>query len=80
MPEVTRYQDLSITIDGITCQIPAPYCSADEWAARTGMQVSEIKERLKKGQISRYQVVPKGFVYVNVINEFKKTIQTAPWN
>lgn len=69
----------SVDLDGISVSVTAPYCTPEQWAERTGMDVGEVKSRLSKGLIARYQPISRGAVYVNVLHEVSKTLEANPY-
>ncbi|MBE0507798.1 MAG: hypothetical protein IBX50_13990 [Marinospirillum sp.] len=71
--------ELKVTIDGVTVSVAAPYCTQKEWMQRTGMSLYEIRNRLDKGDIARHQLKPGGKVFVNVVQEIRKTIEAKPY-
>lgn len=64
---------------GLSFVINAPYCTAEEWAERTGISVRGVKEQLKNGKITEYQHTERGNKYVNVIAEMTKMLEVKPW-
>ena len=69
----------SVDMEGVSVSVTAPYCTAEQWAERTGMKVGDVKSRLNKGLIARFQVVKGGTVYVNVLHEVSKTLNANPY-
>ncbi len=69
----------SLDLDGISISVTAPYCTAEQWSERTGIPEADVKSRLYKGTISRYQPVPRGDVFVNVLQEVSKTLEAKPY-
>lgn len=77
-----QVSNIKVEIDGLVCEVPAPYCSPAEWARRVGISENDVKNHLHKGLISKYQLVPKGRMYVNVVQELRRTLsatQEKPW-
>lgn len=55
-----------------------PYMSAKNWALLVGDKTEgAVKKDLQTGAIARYQPVPGGKVYVNVIKEMQR-VEAAP--
>jgi len=67
------------TKDGVIVELEAPYCSAEEWSERTHIPLKVIKEALYNGKISRYQLTPKGRLFVNVVAETQRVLNTPAW-
>ena len=67
------------TKDGVQIEVEAPYCTAKEWAKRTKMTEKEVKEGLYDGKISRYQPRSRGTLFVNVLAETQKALETPAW-
>ena len=67
------------TKDGVLIELEAPYCTAKEWACRTKMTEKEVKEALYDGIISRFQHSPRGKLFVNVVAEVQKVLNTPAW-
>lgn len=70
-----KLESIEVEMEGVKVRVPAPYCSPSEWAKRVGLSLDQVLMQLKKGGISKYQPVQRGNLYVNVIQEVKKTIE-----
>ena len=67
--------------DGSVVEIPAPYCTPEEWAERTSMDLDTIMTALYNRKMARHQFSPKGDLFVNVIKETRRLLETKqPWN
>lgn len=78
--EARKSADIALlNMKGLTITMPAPYCTIEEWAERTGMTIRSIDEKMKKGHIAYVQHVPRGDRYVNVIAELSKSLEIRPW-
>ncbi|MEL0621496.1 hypothetical protein V6238_00175 [Marinomonas arenicola] len=67
--------------DGSIVEISAPYCTPEEWAERTSMDVEVVRLALYNRRIARHQFSPKGDLFVNVIEETRRLLETKqPWN
>lgn len=66
--------------DGVVVEVPAPYCTREEWAERTGMDEDTVKLALYNRQMARHKFSPKGDLFVNVIEEMRRLFDVQPWN
>jgi hypothetical protein len=67
--------------DGSVVEISAPYCTPEEWAERTSMDLDTIMTALYNRKMARHQFSPKGDLFVNVIEETRRLLETKqPWN
>ncbi|WP_417537301.1 hypothetical protein [Marinomonas sp.] len=67
--------------DGSIVEIAAPYCTPEEWAERTSMDVEVVRLALYNRRMARHQFSPKGDLFVNVIEETRRLLDTKqPWN
>lgn len=66
--------------NGLSLEIPAPYCTAKKWSEVTGISVRAIDEQMKVGHITFIQHVPKGTRYINCIVEGTKYLSNKAWN
>lgn len=69
-----KLADITVEIDGVKVCVPAPYCTPSEWAERVGLSLEQVNLQLERGSISRHQPVSRGRVFVNVVQEIKKSI------
>jgi hypothetical protein len=66
--------------DGVVVEVSAPYCTREEWAERTGMDEDVVKLALYNRQMARHKFSPKGDLFVNVIEETRRLVESKPWN
>ncbi|KZM43096.1 hypothetical protein OA92_10070 [Marinomonas sp. SBI22] len=78
-PDVTPQNMKIRTKDGVLIEVEAPYCTPKEWANRTKMTEREVREALYDGHISRFQHSPRGKLFVNVLAETQKVLDTPAW-
>lgn len=74
-----QLSDLTITIEGVSVSIPAPYCTPSEWGKRIGVSERAVKRKLEAGDIARYQGKAYGSLFVNVVQEIRKSVQAKPY-
>lgn len=74
-----RMQLMKVSKDGVTYEVEAPYCTPEEWAARTKMTEEEVINGLYDWKIARHQFSPKGRLFVNVIAETQRLLDSKPW-
>lgn len=75
-----QIQLMKVCKGGVTVEVEAPYCTAEEWSERTHIPLKVVKEALYNGQLARYQFTPKGRLYVNVVAETERLLASNPWN
>ena len=67
--------------DGSIVEVSAPYCTPEEWAERTSMDLDTIMTALYNRKMARHQFSPKGDLFVNVIEETRRLLENKqPWN
>ncbi|MBJ7556545.1 hypothetical protein [Marinomonas spartinae] len=67
--------------DGIVVEVPSPYCTPEEWAERSSMDVETVMTALYNRRMARHQFSPKGDLFVNVIEETRRLLEDQkPWN
>lgn len=71
-----KLEGIEVEIEGVKVRVPAPYCTPAEWAKRVGLSLEQVLEHLKKGGISKYQPIQRGSLYVNVVQEVKKVLDS----
>ncbi len=75
-----KSQDITLlNMKGVSIVVHAPYCTAEEWAERTGISARGVKEQIKRGQITAYQQVERGVQYVNVLAEMSKLLEVKAY-
>jgi hypothetical protein len=77
--ERAQVQLMKVSKEGITYEVEAPYCTPEEWAARTKMTEEEVMNGLYDWKIARHQFSPKGRLFVNVIAETQRLLDSKPW-
>ena len=78
-PDATPQNMKIRTKDGVLIEVEAPYCTVEEWARRTKMTEKKVREGLYDGNISRYQPRSRGTLFVNVLAETQKALETPAW-
>jgi hypothetical protein len=67
--------------DGVVVEVPSPYCTPEEWAERSSMDLETVMTALYNRRMARHQFSPKGDLFVNVIEETRRLLETKqPWN
>jgi|TARA_R110000744_G_scaffold266361_1_gene380382 hypothetical protein len=77
--KTTNIQLMKVSKGGVTYEVEAPYCTPEEWAARTKMTEEEVMNGLYDWKIARHQFSPKGRLFVNVIAETQRLLDSKPW-
>ncbi|WP_191601416.1 hypothetical protein [Marinomonas algicola] len=78
--ETKKIQLMKIHAEGVVVEVSAPYCTPEEWAERTGMDVEVVRLALYNRRMARHQFSPKGDLFVNVIMETRRLLDAKPWN
>jgi hypothetical protein len=67
--------------DGVVVEVPSPYCTPEEWAERSSMDLETVMTALYNRRMARHQFSPKGDLFVNVIEETRRLLEDKqPWN
>lgn len=66
--------------DGSIVEIAAPYCTPEEWAERTSMDVEVVRLALYNRRIARHQFPPRVDLFVNVVEETRRILNSQHWN
>jgi hypothetical protein len=62
-------------IGGMPLMINAPYMTQEKWAEWTGESLEAVRLQLNRGKLTEYRKQGCRKVYINVLAEFKKTLE-----